>query len=70
MSCNIGRIERVLRAIVGLGLIAIAFVGPETPWGFVGLVPLTTAILGWCPPYALLGINTCAVKTPTGGAKT
>lgn len=69
MSCNIGRIERVLRAIVGLGLIAIAFVGPETPWGFVGLVPLTTAILGWCPPYALLGINTCGAKTPTGEAK-
>ena len=37
--------------------------------GFVGLVPLTTAILGWCPPYALLGINTCGVTTPTSGAK-
>ena len=48
----------------------LVFVGPQTVWGWVGLVPLATAVLGWCPPYALLGINTCAVKTPTGGAKT
>ena len=59
MRCNIGRIERVLRAVVGLGLIAIIFVGPKTAWGYLGLVPLATAILGWCPPYALFGINTC-----------
>ena len=59
MRCNIGRIERVLRAVVGLGLIAITFVGPQTAWGYLGLVPLATAILGWCPTYALFGINTC-----------
>ena len=59
MRCNIGRIERVLRAVVGLGLIAIIFVGPKTAWGYLGLVPLATAILGWCPTYALFGINTC-----------
>ena len=64
MPCNIGRTERVLRGVVGLGLIAITFVGPQTPWGWVGLVPLATAILGWCPPYALLGINTCKPKSP------
>ena len=64
MTCNIGRIERAMRAIVGLGLIAIVFVGPQTPWGWIGLAPLATAVLGWCPPYALLGISTCGAKTP------
>jgi Protein of unknown function (DUF2892) len=70
MDCNIGRTERVLRGTVGLGLIAIAFVGPQTPWGYLGLVPLVTAIVGWCPPYALFGINTCGARTlKRGGSK-
>jgi len=63
MTNNIGTIDRILRLIVGLGLIAIVFVGPMTPWGWLGLIPLATALLGWCPPYALLGINTCGVKS-------
>lgn len=67
MTCNIGNIERVLRAIVGLGIISLAFVGPQSSWGWLGLVPLATAVVGWCPPYALLGISTCgAKKTQTG----
>ena len=68
MTCNVGGIDRILRAIVGLGLIAIVFVGPQTPWGWIGLVPLATAVLGWCPPYALLGLSTCAPKAPKSGA--
>jgi hypothetical protein len=59
---NVGSIDRAIRAIVGLGLIALVFVGPQTVWGWIGVVPLVTAIIGWCPPYALLGINTCSVK--------
>ena len=59
MYRNIGSVERVARAVVGLALIAIVFVGPATPWGWIGIVPLATALVGWCPPYALLGINTC-----------
>jgi hypothetical protein len=62
MTANIGSIERVLRIIVGLALIAIVFVGPHTPWGWLGVVPLLTGLVGWCPPYALLGINTCSKK--------
>lgn len=62
MTCNVGGIDRVLRIIVGLALIALVFVGPQTPWGWLGLIPLGTAILGWCPPYALLGISTCKPK--------
>ncbi len=67
MRCNIGRTERVLRGAAGLGLIAIVFVGPQTPWGWLGLVPLATAIPGWCPPYAFFGIDTCKARSPTDG---
>jgi Protein of unknown function (DUF2892) len=65
MTCNVGGIDRILRAIVGLGLISLAFLGPQSPWGWLGIVPLATAVLGWCPPYALLGFSTCAAK-PNG----
>jgi hypothetical protein len=59
MSCNVGGIERILRIVVGLALIAIVFVGPQTNWGWFGVIPLVTGLIGWCPPYALLGISTC-----------
>lgn len=59
MQQNVGSIDRALRAIVGLVLISLVFVGPQTVWGWIGVIPLVTAIIGWCPPYALLGINTC-----------
>jgi hypothetical protein len=59
VTCNVGGIDRALRAIVGIALISLYFVGPQTPWGLVGLIPLATAIVGWCPPYALFGISTC-----------
>ena len=62
MTTNIGTTERMLRAIVGLVLIGLVYVGPQTAWGWVGLVPLLTAVIGWCPPYALLGINTYRPK--------
>ena len=62
MNANVGGIDRVLRAVVGIVLIAIVFVGPQTPWGWVGLVPLLTALVGFCPLYTLLGLNTCPLK--------
>lgn len=55
-------IERGVRVVVGLGLIALAFVGPETPWGFLGVVPLLTGLIGSCPLYTVLGFSTCRVK--------
>jgi len=58
MMCNIHPVERVVRGIVGLGVLALVFVGPKTLWGLVGLVPLLTGLTGYCPPYHLLGINT------------
>jgi hypothetical protein len=60
---NEGPADRVFRAIVGIGLLAIVFVGPKTPWGWLGIVPLATSLMGWCPLYTVLGINTCGVKT-------
>lgn len=62
---NVGTIDRGLRLIIGVGLIALVFVGPKTPWGWVGIIPLATAIIGWCPPYSLLGINTCSKDSAT-----
>lgn len=59
MPCNEGKLDRALRVIVGLVLLALVFTGPQTPWGWVGLVPLLTGIFGYCPLYTVLGINTC-----------
>jgi hypothetical protein len=59
---NEGTIDRALRVIAGIALIAIVFVGPQTPLGWIGVVPLLTGLIGWCPAYALLGINTCPMK--------
>ncbi|HYD69126.1 DUF2892 domain-containing protein [Azospirillum sp.] len=59
---NVGGVDRALRAVVGLILIALVFVGPQTPWGWVGLVPLLTAIIGFCPAYTIFGIKTCKIN--------
>jgi len=59
MKPNIHKIERVGRIIVGAGLVSLVFIGPANPWFLLGLIPLVTGVVGWCPPYALLGINTC-----------
>lgn len=62
MPCNEGKLDRLLRVIAGLGLIALTQVGPQTPWGWIGVVPLLTGIVGYCPAYALLGLNTCKAR--------
>ncbi|WP_407491822.1 DUF2892 domain-containing protein [Pseudooceanicola sp. MF1-13] len=62
MTRNEGTIDRALRIILGLVLIALVFVGPQTPWGWIGIVPLATGLIGWCPLYTLLGLNTCPMK--------
>lgn len=56
---NEGSLDRTLRIVVGLVLLSLVFVGPQTPWGWLGLVPLVTGLVGFCPVYRLLGINTC-----------
>ena len=62
MTRNAGTIDRALRIIVGLVLLSLIFIGPKTLWGLVGLIPLATGLMGSCPAYSLLGINTCGVK--------
>ncbi len=59
MTRNMGNVDRAVRVVLGIILIALVFVGPKTPWGWLGLIPLATAIFGYCPPYAIFGINTC-----------
>ena len=56
---NEGTIDRVLRTGMGIALISLVFVGPQTPWGWLGLVPLLTGVVGFCPLYRLVGVNTC-----------
>jgi hypothetical protein len=62
MTKNIGNIERIIRIVGGLVLIALAATNTVGIWGWLGLVPLATGLVGWCPPYSLLGINTCKNK--------
>lgn len=61
MMNNVGGLDRVLRVVLGLVLLSLLFVleGSARWFGLIGLVPLTTALLGWCPAYTLFGINTC-----------
>jgi hypothetical protein len=59
---NEGTIDRALRVIAGIVLISLVFVGPQTPFGWIGVVPLLTGLVGWCPVYTLLRLNTCPVK--------
>ncbi|MEY3991437.1 MAG: hypothetical protein RLZ63_838 [Pseudomonadota bacterium] len=62
MKSNVGGIDRVVRIVLGLVLIGLTLTGQIGAWGWVGLVPLATGALGWCPPYSLLGINTCKTR--------
>lgn len=59
MKKNIHPIERVIRVLGGVGLTSLAFWGPSNLWFLLGLIPVATGLMGWCPPYALLGISTC-----------
>lgn len=61
MKKNEGKIDRVLRIVAGLVLLSLVFVGPQTLWGFVGLVPLFTGAFGFCPLYKVFGFNTCPI---------
>ena len=69
MTLNVGNIDRIVRVVAGLGLISLVFVGPQTPWGWLGIIPIATALIGWCPAYTLLGINTCQAHTDAGHPK-
>ena len=62
MKTNEGNLDRILRVGAGLALIAAAATETIGMWGYIGVVPLATGALGWCPLYTVLGINTCPMK--------
>lgn len=62
MKSNVGGMDRIVRIVVGLVLIGLTLAGQIGAWGWIGIVPLATGGLGWCPPYSLLGINTCKTR--------
>ncbi len=62
MTRNVGGIDRILRIVIGLALVALAATGLVGWWGWLGVIPLATGVVGWCPPYALFGFNTCKAK--------
>lgn len=66
MSVNEGTFDRALRVVLGVALLSLVFVGPQTPYGWIGIVPLATGLVGWCPLYRLFGINTCALPRRDG----
>jgi hypothetical protein len=68
---NTGTVDRLLRALLGVALIVLVFIGPRTSWGWFGLLPLATALVGWCPLYRLTGWNTTrrSAQWPGGGVE-
>jgi hypothetical protein len=62
MKSNVGGIDRILRIVVGLVLIGLAATGTVGWWGWLGVVALGTGLIGWCPPYAILGLSTCKTR--------
>lgn len=62
METNEGKLDRIIRVILGLVLLSLVVVGPQTLWGLVGIVPLMTGIAGFCPLYKLIGLKTCPIK--------
>ena len=59
---NEGTVDRVVRVLVGAGLLSLVFIGPKTAWGWIGVIPLATGLIGVCPVYKLIGVNTCKLK--------
>lgn len=60
---NENGMDRTLRVLLGAVLLALYFVGPKTPWGLLGIIPIATGLLGSCPLYTLFGISTCPKRT-------
>jgi len=59
---NEGTLDRIVRIVLGIVLLSLTLVGPQTLWGLIGLVPLITGVLGFCPLYKILGLRTCPLK--------
>lgn len=62
MKTNESMVDRVIRVIAGVVLLALVFVGPQTAWGWIGLIPLVTGLVGFCPLYKIFGLSTCPLN--------
>jgi hypothetical protein len=62
MTKNVGQIDKIIRIVVGLLLIGLALIGTIGWWGWIGVVPLASGLMGSCPAYSLLGISTCPME--------
>ncbi|MBI2308960.1 MAG: DUF2892 domain-containing protein [Rhodocyclales bacterium] len=62
MKANVGGFDKIARILAGIVLIGLAATGTVGVWGWLGIVPLATGLMGWCPAYTLLGLNTCPLK--------
>ncbi len=65
---NEGPVDRTIRVILGVALLSLTVVGPHSPWGLIGAIPLLTGIFGFCPMYRLLGIRTTSRSPAAGGS--
>jgi hypothetical protein len=59
---NEGTLDRALRIVLGLALVSLTFLGPKSAWGYLGIIPLVTGLVGFCPLYRALGITTCPMR--------
>lgn len=59
MKANAGTLDRAIRIVIGLIVLSLAFIGPQTAWAYLGLIPLLTGAVGFCPLYTLFGLKTC-----------
>ena len=62
MITNMGKADRIFRVILGVGILSLLFVPPRTYWGLLGIIPLGTSFLGYCPLYQIFGISTCSIE--------
>lgn len=65
LKANEGTVDRAMRIVFGIMLVSLVFVGPHTAWGWLGLLPIATGLVGWCPLYAALGMDTCEANSST-----
>lgn len=63
MKINEGKLDRIIRILVGIGILTLALWGPQSRWGYLGLIPLITGLVGFCPMYSLFGVSTCPRQT-------
>jgi Inner membrane protein YgaP-like, transmembrane domain len=72
MTANVGRIDRIVRIVLGLAILSLLFLleGNLRFFGLIGLVPLMTALVGWCPAYSLFGLSSCARRESGGSSGT